>query len=99
VPDVRSPTGIIRASAQALHGDDRATRPLWEALYGAGAEIVIVGHDHLYERFAPQDPDGKLDAVRGIREFVVGTGGGEAMSSGPVHATAMRGSARSACCS
>jgi len=68
------------------HGDDRATRPLWEALYAAGAEIVIVGHDHLYERFAPQDPDGKLDAVRGIREFVVGTGGGEAMSSGPVHA-------------
>jgi hypothetical protein len=67
------------------HGDNRATRPLWEALYAAGAEIVIVGHDHLYERFAPQDADGKLDPVRGIREFVVGTGGGEMMSTGTVH--------------
>jgi hypothetical protein len=68
------------------HGDNPATRPLWQALYAAGAEIVVVGHDHLYERFAPQDADGKLDPVRGIREFVVGTGGGEMMTSGTVHA-------------
>jgi len=37
--------------------------------------VILGGHDHDYERFAPQDPDGKLDRARGIREFVVGTGG------------------------
>jgi 3',5'-cyclic AMP phosphodiesterase CpdA len=50
-------------------------RDVWEALYQAGAEIVLSGHDHDYERFAPQDPDGRADPARGIREFVVGTGG------------------------
>lgn len=68
------------------HGDHPATRPLWRALYAAGAEIVIAGHDHLYERFAPQDPDGNLDPARGLREFVVGTGGAEMMVSGNAHA-------------
>jgi acid phosphatase type 7 len=47
----------------------------WQALYAANADLVLTGHDHTYERFAPQDPYGKLDSVRGIREFVVGTGG------------------------
>ena len=50
-------------------------KPLWEILYHAGADIVINGHDHDYERFAPQDPSGKADAEHGIREFVVGSGG------------------------
>ena len=57
------------------HGGDVAVAPLWQALYEAGAEIVINGHDHIYERFAPQDPSGAPDAARGIRQFVVGTGG------------------------
>jgi hypothetical protein len=57
------------------HGSDDATAALWRALYDHAAEVVLVGHDHDYERFAPQDPDGKLDRRRGIREFVVGTGG------------------------
>lgn len=57
------------------HGDNRAYQPLWQALYDGGAEIVLNGHDHDYERFAPQDPGGSSDAKRGIREFVVGTGG------------------------
>ena len=57
------------------HGDNTDTRGLWNTLYEFGAEIVISGHDHLYERFAPQMPDGRPDALRGIREFVVGTGG------------------------
>jgi hypothetical protein len=52
-------------------------RPLWEALYEAGAEVVLSGHDHNYQRFAPQDPEGRADPQRGIREFVVGTGGAE----------------------
>jgi hypothetical protein len=49
--------------------------PLWEALYEAGADVVLSGHEHNYERFAPQDPEGRADPQRGIREFVVGTGG------------------------
>jgi acid phosphatase type 7 len=57
------------------HGDNVSVRPLWQALYDAGAEIVLAGHDHLYERFAPQDHDGRADPVRGIRQFIVGTGG------------------------
>ncbi|HEV2670602.1 MAG TPA: PKD domain-containing protein, partial [Gemmatimonadales bacterium] len=52
------------------------TQPLWQDLYDAGAELVIVGHDHDYERFAPQTADGTADPVHGIREFVAGTGGG-----------------------
>ncbi len=63
--------------SSGLHGDDHQVAPFWEALMAAGAEIVVNGHDHDYERFAPQDPDGTLDPAKGIREFVVGTGGAE----------------------
>jgi hypothetical protein len=52
-------------------------RPTWDALYAANADVVLNGHDHDYERFTPQKPDGTLDRGRGIREFVVGTGGRE----------------------
>jgi hypothetical protein len=52
-------------------------RPTWDVLYAAGADVVVNGHDHSYERFAPQRADGTLDPERGIREFVVGTGGAE----------------------
>ena len=62
-------------SSGGKHGNNPLVRPLWEMLYAAGAEVVINGHDHDYERFAPQDPQGHLDERRGIREFVVGTGG------------------------
>ncbi|MCA1702191.1 MAG: metallophosphoesterase, partial [Actinobacteria bacterium] len=57
------------------HGSDAATQPFWQALYEAGAELTIAGHDHSYERFGPQTPSGEPDPERGIREFVVGTGG------------------------
>ncbi len=50
-------------------------KPLWQDLYAAHADIVLAGHEHSYERFAPQDPDGRPDPVHGIREFVVGSGG------------------------
>lgn len=62
-------------SSGAAHGNDPEMKALWKILYGAGADVVVNGHDHDYERFAPQDPDGKADAEHGIREFVVGTGG------------------------
>ena len=46
-----------------------------DVLYAAGVDVVLSGHEHNYERFAPQTPDGALDPERGIVEFVVGTGG------------------------
>lgn len=55
--------------------DNRVYQPFWEALYELGADVVLVGHDHSYERFAPMNPQGQLDRARGIRQFVVGTGG------------------------
>lgn len=61
--------------SSGTHGNQKRTKPLWDALYEHGAEIVLGGHDHNYERFAPQTPDGRADPGRGIREFVVGTGG------------------------
>ena len=48
---------------------------IWQDLYDAGAEVVLSGHSHSYERFAPQTATGAVDAARGIRQFVVGTGG------------------------
>lgn len=57
------------------HGSSGEMRDFWRMLYDAGADIVLSGHDHLYERFAPQDPDGLIDPARGIRQFTVGTGG------------------------
>jgi acid phosphatase type 7 len=62
-------------SSGAKHGNDPEIRPFWNDLYAAHVVVVLNGHDHDYERFAPQDPDGKADPSRGIREFVVGTGG------------------------
>jgi acid phosphatase type 7 len=56
-------------------GSARYLRPFWEALYDNGADVIVNGHEHSYERFAPQTPDGIQDAAYGIREFVVGTGG------------------------
>ena len=62
-------------SSGAKHGNDPEMKPLWQALYQANADVVVNGHDHDYERFALQDPEGNPDPHRGIREFVVGSGG------------------------
>jgi hypothetical protein len=64
-----------RFSSGTTHGSDPAVGGLWLALYEAGADVVLVGHEHNYERFAPLDPLGGVDPARGVREFVVGTGG------------------------
>jgi len=64
-----------RFSSGAEHGSDAEMKPIWQALYDLGADVVLSGHEHNYERFAPQDPNGTRDDARGIREFVVGTGG------------------------
>lgn len=57
------------------HGDQPQVREVWRVLYTFGVEVVVAGHDHHYERFAPQDADGRLDVAQGIRQFIVGTGG------------------------
>jgi hypothetical protein len=57
------------------HGNQTEMKPIWEALYASDVDVVVNGHDHSYERFAPQEPSGEADPARGIREFVVGTGG------------------------
>jgi hypothetical protein len=57
------------------------TTPLWQALYDGGADLVLNGHDHNYQRFKPMRPDGRADAAFGIRQITVGTGGGEALYS------------------
>ena len=62
-------------SSGGTHGNDLEVKPFWGDLYAAHATLVVNGHDHDYERFARQDPDGKPDLAHGIREFVIGTGG------------------------
>jgi len=64
-------------SSGGIHGNTPEMKPIWEALYDAGADVVLSSHDHNYQRFAPQDPSGMWDSEQGIREFVVGTGGGK----------------------
>src|SRR5439155_8251847 len=63
-----------RFSSGITHGSDPRTQALWDALYDFHADVVLNGHEHNYERFAPQSPTGAADP-NGIREFVVGTGG------------------------
>ena len=63
-----------RFSSGRIHGGSSSPAPLWDALYAVRADVVLNGHEHLYERFAPQNPRGQADP-NGIREFVVGTGG------------------------
>jgi acid phosphatase type 7 len=57
------------------HGNDNKMKAVWNTLHEAGADIVLNGHDHHYERFASQDITGNLDTARGMREFLIGTGG------------------------
>jgi 3',5'-cyclic AMP phosphodiesterase CpdA len=59
----------------AKHGSIEAMKPFFDAVQAAGVEIVLSGHEHIYERFAPQRADGTADPARGVREFIVGTGG------------------------
>jgi hypothetical protein len=63
-------SGVFKS--HAVHSE---LKRLWEDLYAAHASLVLAGHEHSYERFAPQDPEGQADPTNGIREIVVGTGG------------------------
>jgi hypothetical protein len=61
--------------SSGAHGSDHDVHGLWQVLYDANADVILNGHDHDYERFAPQTPAGARNRTRGIRQFVVGTGG------------------------
>ncbi len=63
-----------RFSSGATHGDNSAVRPIWQALQDYNGDVILSGHEHNYERFAPQRADGTADP-NGIVEFVAGTGG------------------------
>lgn len=65
-----------RFNSGSSHGSQTFMQPVWQDLYDAGADVVLSGHEHVYERFAPQTPAGAADPARGIRQFTVGTGGG-----------------------
>ena len=64
-----------RFNSGRTHGNNMEVAPLWNALYDYGADVVLNGHVHVYERFAPQTPDARADSAHGIRQFTVGTGG------------------------
>ena len=57
------------------HEDLADVGPFWDALYAAGAELILNGHDHVYERYLPMDPDENVDPTHGMIEIVAGTGG------------------------
>jgi adhesin/invasin len=67
-------------------------KPFWDALYAYKADVVLAGHQHFYERFAPQTPDGVADPQNGIRQFLVGAGGKS--KGGAFQATAPNSEAR-----
>jgi hypothetical protein len=72
--------------SSGAHGDDPDVGPLWAILHDAHADLIVNGHDHDYERFAPQDPSGRQQRPNGIREIVVGTGGAPIGQFGRTHA-------------
>jgi hypothetical protein len=70
----------------ANHAPSTSTRPLYQALYDHNADVVLFGHNHQYERFAPQNPTGGPDTVRGLRSFVAGMGGVDRYGFGTIRA-------------
>lgn len=66
----------LPAFSSGPHGPDLGMRDVWRMLAEAGVDVVLSGHDHHYERFAPLDARGRPDPENGMRQFVVGTGGG-----------------------
>jgi hypothetical protein len=64
-------------SSGTEHGSYAKMKPFFDLLQNAGVDILLAGDEHMYERFAPQRADGTADPVRGIRQFVVGTGGAQ----------------------
>ena len=72
-----------RFNSGAAHGNNTAVANFWNALYDAGADVILNGHEHVYERFAPQTPSALADP-NGIRQFTVGTGGASHYTFGTI---------------
>lgn len=68
------------------NGDNARLAGLWQMLYEQGVDVIISAHEHLYERYAPMSPDGQRNDTRGIRQFIVGTGGAGLYTVMRVHA-------------
>ena len=75
-----------RWSSGSVHGSNATMAQYFKVLYDNGVELVLSGDDHLYERFAPTDPQGFYDPTRGVRQLIVGTGGGSLYSFGAIQA-------------
>ena len=71
-----------RWSSGTTHGSDTGLADYFQLLYNHGVELLLTGHEHMYERFAPQNGSGGLDQARGVRELVVGTGGRSVYGAG-----------------
>jgi hypothetical protein len=63
------------SAADSLTPEGTTALAFWQLLYEYNADLVLNGHDHLYARYRPLDPSGNYDPHKGIREFIVGTGG------------------------
>jgi 3',5'-cyclic AMP phosphodiesterase CpdA len=61
--------------SSGINGPTPSLRDAWELMYNLGADVVVAGHDHLYERHAPVNADSRRDDAKGIRQFTAGTGG------------------------
>jgi acid phosphatase type 7 len=73
-----------RFTSGSNHAPNTAVGPLVQALYDFNADVIVTGHNHQYERFAPMNPSGGLDTARGMRHFVAGMGGAGAYSFGTI---------------
>jgi hypothetical protein len=82
--DLSLPANVTKCTLAVFHfplftsgqnGPVTSVRRLWQILYDKNVDVIVNGHEHLYEVFFPQSPDGLRDNARGIREFIVGTGG------------------------
>jgi acid phosphatase type 7 len=72
------------------NGDNARMAGLWQILYDGGVDVIVSAHEHMYERYAPMSPDGQRNDARGIRQFIVGTGGAGLYSVQQVHAHSER---------
>lgn len=61
--------------SSGTNGDNARLAGLWQLLYEHGVDVIVSAHEHMYERYAPMSPDGQRNDARGIRQFIVGTGG------------------------
>ncbi len=76
--------------SSGYHGDDKRVRPLYKLLHKAGAELIVTGHEHNYERMAPTRPDGTIDWKKGVQQIIVGTGGAPLRPEGAAKAPQSR---------